>query len=524
MWLQSELHLFTKFIILKIKRYILTTRTNLCKKLNHPVFWPPFLLLSFALIISLMAEDQFLKTVTSANQWILSHFDWLFSYISFGMVLLCLAVYFSPIGKWKIGGRNAKPILSRWRWFSIIICTTIAVGILFWGASEPLYHISSPPAGMVGNAEFAMSSVFMHWSITPYAIYTIPALLFALGYYNYKGSYSLGSMLFLLDKKYQNKFLFATIDSICLFSLIAGMSAVLGVGLLSLSGGIFNSTEVYDKPLVLGIIAIIIVSVFTLSAASGLLKGIRILSGINVSIFIIISLFVFIAGPTVFIIKNAISGLGTFALNFVPHSLSVGSFGDKSWMHSWTTFYWANWMAWAPVTALFLGRISYGYTVRQFILFNWLIPAGFGILWMSIFSGTSLYLALQQNVDLVGILKDQGPDVIIYQIFGQLPLAKAISGLFLFTVFLSYVTAADSNTEAMSAISSKEMDLVNSEPPKFIKFVWGILIGLVGWVMVSYSGIEGVKMLSNLGGLPSLLLLVVLCLLLLKLLLFRKEL
>lgn len=437
------------------------------------------------------------------------------------MVVLCIAVYLSPIGNIKIGGELAKPLLSKWRWFSIVLCTTIAVGILFWGASEPLYHISEPPKGMMGTAEFAMSAIFMHWSITPYAIYTIPALLFALGYYNYNRKYSLGAMLFPLNDL-PNRRIIIAIDAICLFALAAGMSAVLGVGMLSLAGAILNSSAFLDKPLLLGFIGMAIVAAFTVSAASGLLKGIRILSVINISIFIAISLFVFLAGPTSFITSNAIEGLRSFFVNFIPHSLSIGSYGDKAWMHSWTTFYWANWMAWAPITALFLGRISYGYTVRQFILYNWLIPAGFGILWISIFSGTSLYLEIHEKMDLLQALNELGPDVIIYKIFDHLPLAKVLSGVFLFTVFLSYVTAADSNTEAMSSISTRGINPEASNPPKFIKFSWGILVGLVAWVMVSYSGVEGVKMLSNLGGLPSLFLMVLLCFLTIKLLLSGK--
>ena len=496
---------------------------ELNKKLNQPVFWPPFILLIISLVISLIEKDAFIKKMHTVNSWILSHFDWLFSYTSFAMVLLCIAAYISPIGKVKIGGKDATPILSKWRWFSIILCTTIAVGILFWGVSEPLYHISSPPDGIHGDAAFAMSSVFMHWSITPYAIYTIPALLFALGYYNFNKKYSLGAMLFPIERLNSNSWLITAIDAICLFALAAGMSAVLGVGMLSLAGGILNSTEVEHKPLLLGVIGLAIVLSFTISAASGLLKGIRILSGINVAIFIVICVIVLTVGPTSFILENALGGMKTYIVNFFPHSLSSGSFGDKEWMHSWTTFYWANWMAWAPITALFLGRISYGYTVRQFILFNWIIPAGFGIIWMSIFSGTSLYFEIKENLGLVDILNEKGPEVIIYQIFNNLPFARGLTILFLLTLFISYVTAADSNTEAMSAVSSKGITPESSNPPRFIKYLWGFIIGMVAWVMVSYAGVDGVKMLSNLGGLPSLFLMVILCLVLLKYLFVRQQ-
>ena len=152
-----------------------------------------------------------------------------------------------------------------------------------------------------------------------------------------------------------------------------------------------------------------------------------------------------------------------------------------------------------------------------------MIPAGFGILWISIFSGTSLYLEIHEKTGLLQALNEFGPDVIIYKIFDHLPLAKLLSGVFLFTVFLSYVTAADSNTEAMSSISTRGINPEDSSPPKFVKFSWGILVGLVAWIMVSYSGVEGVKMLSNLGGLPSLFLMVLLCFLTIKLLLIRKS-
>ncbi len=427
------------------------------------------------------------------------------------MVILCSAIYFSPIGKIKIGGKDAIPLLNRWRWFSIILCTTIAVGILFWGVSEPLYHISSPPYSVKGTAAFAMSSVFMHWSITPYAIYTLPALLFALGYYNHNRKYSLGAMLFPFKKLDGNSWMIKFLDAICLFALAAGMSAVLGVGMLSLAGSMQKSMDPSQKPLILGIIGIAIVGTFTISAASGLLKGIRILSGINVTIFLIICTVVFIVGPTSFILSNAMEGLETYTINFIPHSLSLGAFGDGDWMHAWTTFYWANWMAWAPITALFLGRISYGYTVRQFILYNWWIPAGFGILWMSIFSGTSLYFELHEGAGLVQELNTHGPNVIIYQIFDHLPFGRALTIIFLLAVFLSYVTAADSNTEAMSSISTKDMSQQSTGAPTFIKYLWGVVVGLVAWVMVSYAGVDGVKMLSNLGGLPALMLMVVLC-------------
>ncbi|MCP4459923.1 MAG: BCCT family transporter [Cytophagales bacterium] len=483
-------------------------------KLNHWVFWPPFVLLTSALIYSLADSDQFLSYATGANQWILDHFDLAFSYTAFFMVVLCLVVAVSPLGKIKIGGEDAVPILTKWRWFSIILCTTIAVGILFWGVSEPLYHITSPPRGHTAAQspeaafEFAMSTMFMHWSFTPYAIYAVPALMFAIGYYNRKLPFSLNTMLFSFSSLQRVKAWDRVLNAICLFALVAGMSAALGAGILSLAGGWAKIFDTDVSPFSLALMTLLIVLSFTISAASGLLKGIRILSGINFFIFVILCGFMMVFGPTRVIFDGFIIGIQSYVQNFIPHSLSLGEFNDKSWTHAWTTFYWAIWMAWAPVTCLFLGRISYGYTVRQFLLFNWLIPSAFSILWMSIFSGTSLHLESSGQLDLVGLLGSKGPEAIIYQIFDYLPGAWLLLVIFLVTMYISYVTAADSSTEAMSGISSFGISPEAPSPPILIKFLWGGIIGLVAWVMVSYSGIDGVRMLSNLGGLPALFLIV----------------
>lgn len=449
-----------------------------------------------------------------ANDWVLNHFDWLFNYTSFAMVIVSVLIYVSPIGKVKIGGENAEPMLNKWRWFSIILCTTVAVGILFWGTAEPMFHLTNPPAALDIEAlsaeagSFAMGTMYLHWSFTPYAIYAIPSVLFALAYYNRGKSFSLGSMLFPFSKASIRPGLNHFINMICLFALVAGMSASLGAGMLSMNGGLSKFIDVGTSPVSLGLIALIVVLTFTVSSSSGLLRGIRFLSSLNMLIFIVLMMFIFIFGPIESIVSQACDGLQVYASNFIDQSLSLGQFSDSQWTHDWTTFYWANWMAWAPVTALFLGRISYGYTVRQFMLFNWVIPAVFSIIWMSIFSGTVIHQELQNQLPLAESLANNGPESVVYQMMNGFPLTELISVVFLFTMFISYVTAADSNTMAMSGLSSTGISPDSPEPSIWVQITWGVFVGVISWVMVSYSGVKGIKILSNLGGLPSLFLLI----------------
>ncbi len=487
-------------------------------KIRPLVFWPPFLLLLTAVILSFVNLDGFLTITSSLNSWILDRFSWMFSLGTLFMLGTCIWVYYSPLGKVRIGGADAMPMLSKWRWFSIALCTTVAIGILFWGTAEPMYHLHSPPASMNLEANspeaatFAMSTMFLHWSFTPYAIYSIPALIFALAHYNLKLPFSLGSALSpLFGKRVQGK-TGQLIDAVALYALVAGMAASLGTGVLTLAGGLDNMMSVGTGPIVLGVVTLAIVATFIVSAASGLHKGIARLSSLNTKIFFGIAIFVFVFGPTTWILSMGAEGMGDYLGNFFQKSLFTGAASGDKWPQWWTIFYWANWLAWAPITALFLGKIARGYTVRQFLIFNLVLPATFACVWMSIFSGTALHMDMTGDSILNNALTQLGPESVVYTIFDNLPISGITAVAFIFLSFLSYVTAADSNTEAIANLcaDNSEQALAGKEEQEegrgnlLIKVIWGVTIGFIAWVMTSFAGIDGIKMMSNLGGLPAL--------------------
>ena len=486
------------------------------KQLRHSVFWPPFIVLFSAMVYSIIDTEKFLSTTTLLYNIILDQFGFLFSISALLFLILCVVVYFSPIGKVTIGGKAAIPLLTKWRWFAITLCTTIATGILFWGTAEPLFHLHAPPEsfGLTPNssqaASFSLSTMYMHWSFIPYGFYTLVGLMFALTYYNLHQPFSLGSLLYPLFGNRVHGKVSSAIDMISLFSLVAGMAASLGAGILILSGGLSSVAGVPYNYWTLGIITITIVAAFVLSAASGLMKGIRILSDINAKIFIGLAIFVFTFGPTIYIVRFGGQAFVEFIVNFFERSLIGVVTPDIQWAKSWTIFNWGNWLAWTPITALFLGRISYGYTVRQFIHFNLIFPAIFACVWMMIFSGTAINFDMAGEGSLLYAVLNQegGSSRVIYAIFDRLPFSLIVSYVFLGVSFLSYVTAADSNTSAMSGISSTGISPDSSEPSVVIKIVWGVTIGAIAWTMVAFSGegstqgINGIKMLSNLGGFP----------------------
>lgn len=483
-------------------------------RLNPIKFWPPVVLLVATLLFSLYDKEAFLTATSTANSWVLDNFSWLFSWSVLLIVFLIFIIYFSPFGKVKIGGKNASPLLTKWKWFSITLCTTIATGILFWGTAEPLFHFHEPPPSMGIEPEsiqakaFAMSTMLMHWTISPYAVYTLAGLMFSYCFYNLNRPFEVGSTLFPLLGATSNRAIGDITDIICLYGLVAGMAASLGAGILTISAGLNITLGIPASDFILLAIALAVVATFIISASTGLMKGIRLLSDYNIRAFALLAGFFLVFGPTMDVIRTGITGLGQYFPNFVPRSINWAEELDTSWFQSWTIFNWAVWLAWTPITALFLGRLGRGYSVRAFIQMNLIFPSIFGALWMMIFGGTALQYDQLSNGGMYSQMIQSGPESAIYGIIQELPISQLVGPTFLLITFISYVTAADSNTSAMSNICTKGITTIDQESPTFIKITWGLIIGILAWVVISYAGIEGIKMISVLGGFPALFLVI----------------
>jgi choline-glycine betaine transporter len=484
------------------------------KKIKPIVFLPPFLLLLAVIVLNFTNERAFTSVLTNAYGWVIDTTGWLVVLLALFMLLICVVVYFSPFGRIIIGGPDARPLLTKWRLFAIILCTDIAIGVLFWGPVEPMYYLSGPPEslGIEPNtpdaALFAISKIYLHWTSIPYSIAAIVGLMFAFAYYNMKKPFSLGAPLSPLLGRRGTGITGQVIDAVCLYTLVAGMAGSLGGAMMLIGGGVNHVLGIEGKPsdVLLAIITAAIVGTFIVSAVTGLMKGIRKLSNINTVMLIGFLVIIIVAGPTGFIIKFGMEGFGHFMSHFFENALFTGAAHQDPWASKWTMMHFANWFAWAPIMGLFLGRIAYGYNVRTFLLFNVVLPAVFTAIWMGVFAGATIHMELYEGVGLVAVLEENGLEGVLYTFMEQLPLARLLIPVLLATAFLSFVTAADSNTSAMSSISSTGISPENPEPSMGIKIIWGLMIGLLAWVMITFARLDGIRMLSNLGGLPALIL------------------
>ncbi|NDV19501.1 BCCT family transporter [Pseudodesulfovibrio sp. JC047] len=499
------------------------------KELNGIVFWTPFSLITLSVIIGLIFPDIFGAVVTTGQTFILKNFSWLFSITGLFCLVLIGIAFFSQFGNVVIGGKKAKPVLSKWQWFSITLCTTIAINILFWPIVEPLQDMLAPPlalgfeANTYGAAKFSLASMYMNWGLVPYSINALPALVFAICYYNLKRPFSLGSILYPLLGERANGGLGKVVDIISLYALALGMGTSLGTGVLMLSGGLsklFPAIE--SSPKTWGILIIIVMTICIVSSVSGLMKGMRILSELNAKLLFGLMAIVFIVGPTVFILDFSVESFGSFVAHFFERCLFTDSFRVDSWPQKWTVFSFANYMIWAPISALFLGRISKGYTVKEFISVNVLLPMVCVFIHASVFSSTAIWQQLVGGIDLQGSIAT-GIDEAVYILLGSLPLAHFIIPVFLFAVFISFITAADSTTNAMASLTTKNLSVTNQEAPPALKVAWGVMIGTLAFIMLAFSGLDGMKTLTYLGGAPITLVIIGSAFSLIKLIQMQKE-
>jgi len=481
-------------------------------KLKPIVFWPPFLLLMGAVVLNFINMDLFATVMNGVNNWLFLNFGWLFNSGSFATVLVCLFLMFSPFGKVKIGGSKAIPMFTPFKWWAMSLCCTIAIGLIFWSTCEPIFHLTAPPEswGIEPNspeaATFAISTVFYHWGFTPYALFTVPALMFAFAYYNMKQPFSFGSTLYpIMGEKCKGVF-GQVVDAICIFALIAGMASSLGVGILSITGGLGRMFGIEASPFIWLMVDLVIVLAFVGSAVTGITNGVKWLSDFNAKVFIGLLIFVIIVGPTAYSLNLGTEAFGNYIAKFMEKSFFTGVAAGDQWPQWWSIFYWAADIAWTPIMAVFLGQISYGYSVRAFMMVNFITPALFGILWMIIFGGGAIHMELVQNLGLAATIQNSGAEAGAFFFFGHLPLGQIFIPIFVFTMFLSFVTGSDAMTTAMGGMCSTGISPDSPEPKAWLKIIWGVILGAVAWVMMTFRGLDGIKMINTFGGFPALFL------------------
>ncbi|MGO1166420.1 MAG: BCCT family transporter [Janibacter sp.] len=450
--------------------------------------------------------------------WVVTNTGWLFALSTTGFVFFVIWLAASKYGAIPLGADGEEPEFNTISWIAMMFSAGMGIGLMFWGAAEPLIHFVTPPPG-TGDSDpsTAMSTTFFHWSLHPWAIYTVAGLAIAYGVFR-KGRGLTISAVFtpLIGKRQVQGPAGKVIDIFAIFATLFGSATSLGLGALQIASGAKIVGWASETTNTLLVVVIVVLTIcFIISAVSGVDKGIQYLSNTNMVLAFILALFVFVVGPTVFILNLIPSTLGTFFQHFFEDAARTNASGGedvKGWLTSWTIFYWAWWISWTPFVGMFIARISRGRTIRQFVTGVLLVPTVVSLVWFAIFGGAAIN-AEQKGAGLSEV--GGGEEGTLFALLETMPWAGVTSVLVMILVAIFFVSGADAASIVMGSLSEKG----TLEPNRATVIFWGAATGAAAAVMLTLGGEDSLAGLQNVtivASLPFVLIMVGMCVALMK--------
>lgn len=484
---------------------------------NNLMDWQTFvgaLLLILLVTVPLMVfPDQGEAFVLAASNYLTSHFGLLYLLMGLTIFGFLLYIAFSRYGHIKLGAEHVKPEFSNITWAAMLFCAGIGSSVLYWGVIEWAYYYTSPPFGVEPHSKEAiqLASTYgiFHWGPIAWAIYCLPALPISYFYYvKKKPVLKISEACRPILGKYANGPIGKIIDVLFMFGLLGGAGTTLALGTPMIASGIHNLTGIEPTMTVKTVILLICTFIFGASAYSGLKKGIKVLSDINLWLAILLLAFVFIAGPTLFMAETTIYSIGYMLDNFFKMSLwtepfkDLGPYEQTGFPESWTMFYWAWWLVYAPFVGLFIAKISKGRTLREMILGTITFGTIGCVLFFGILGNYGLYLELSGQYSVTTILNEQGASAAIMGILTQLPFSNIVIVTFTLLAILFLATTFDSSSYILASVVQKE---VTHEPLRWNRLFWAFALSILPLTLMYIGGLSTLQTASIVGGFPLLL-------------------
>ena len=467
---------------------------------------PVFVISSIAIVVFIVGALVFQEGATELfgkiRVWLTTNLDWWFMDITNLLLLFCLFLIVSPLGKVRLGGTEAKPEYSNLTWLAMLFASGVGIGLLFFGVAEPMYYFQKPPLGIeAGTTEAATTGIaatVFHWGLHGWAIYGVVGL--ALGFFAYNRGFPLTirSVFYPLLGDRVWGWPGHIIDTFAIFAGIFGLATSLGLGVQQVTSGLDYLFGIPATPLTMVLLIVGITCIALISVLTGLNVGIKRLSQFNIILAFLLLLAVIILGPTRYIFNSMFNSLGTYFAKIRPLSNWIGR-EDTSFLHDWTTFYWAWWIAWAPFVGTFIARISKGRTVRQFIIFVLLLPTLLCLLWFGAFGGTALH---QHTVDgYTGVTENVAAwklELALFKMFDQLPWTPLLSSVAMLLTIIFFVTSSDSGSLIIDIIAAGGK--VDAPVPQ--RVFWCTIEGLVAIALLLGGGLKSLQAASLATGFP----------------------
>jgi len=457
------------------------------------------------------APEQLASMANSAYTFSIHNFGWFYLLATLFFLLFAFYLAFSRFGQIRLGEDDDEPQYTTLSWLSMLFSAGMGIGLVFWGVAEPLSHYLSPPEAAEGEtnvaAQLAMRYSFFHWGLHPWAIYTIIGL--SLAYFQFRKGYKgLISSTFipLIGERAASGWIGKVIDCLAVIATVFGVATSLGLGTLQINGGLHHLFGISNSVTTQVIIIAVVTVLYIISASTGLDRGIQILSNTNLIIAVLLMLFVWMMGPTSFIFETFTTTLGSYMQNIINMSLRLTPFSRATWVGTWTLFYWAWWISWAPFVGTFIARVSRGRTIKEFVIYVMLIPSLFGFIWFSVFGGTGLHLELFSPASLSQAIQTD-TTLALFITLESLPLGTVLAFIATLLIIIFFITSADSATFVLGMLTTDG----KLNPSNRIKITWGMLQSAIAVVLLISGGLNGLQTASVVAALPFAVVLLGMC-------------
>lgn len=480
--------------------------------IHNPVFVISGVTIVLFVLFVLAFQEGAADMFGALRPWLTSTFDWVFMGAANIFVLFCLYLIVSPLGKIRLGGKDAKPDYSYSGWFAMLFAAGMGIGLMFFGVLEPVYHFQNPPLGVDPSDTDAaraigMAATIFHWGLHPWAIYAVVALALAFFAFNHGLPLTIRSAFYpILGNRVWGWF-GHIIDTLAVFATLFGLATSLGFGAEQATAG-FNYLFDWSKSDFAKVVLIVVITMAALiSVLAGMDKGVKRLSEINMVLALALLLFVIIAGPTADILSGFFTGAGNYLANVVPLSNWVGR-EDTDFMHGWTTFYWAWWISWSPFVGMFIARVSKGRTVREFVICVLLIPTAVCVLWMSAFGGTAVFQFINDGyTGVTETVTAWTPELSLFKMLEPLPMTGLLSAIGIVLVIVFFVTSSDSGSLVIDSITAGG----KLDAPVSQRVFWCSFEGLVAIALLLGGGLASLQAAAIATGFPFAIVLVIMC-------------
>ncbi|MGP6253165.1 choline BCCT transporter BetT [Pseudomonas aeruginosa] len=472
--------------------------------MNPPVFYGAAILILLFAAVVIGFPQRASEWLLAAQTWASQTVGWYYLLAMTLYLIFVVVTALSGYGKIKLGADHDEPEFSYLSWAGMLFAAGISITLFFFCVSEPLTHFLQPPQGEAGTQEAArqaMELLFLHWGLHGWGVFALVAMALAYFAYRHNLPLALRSALYPLIGKRINGPIGYTVDCFGIIATVFGLGADMGFGVLQLNSGLDYLYAIPHTHAVQMVLIVLMMGAAISVAVSGVDKGIRILSDINMLLACSLLLFVLFAGPTQHLLNTLVQNVGDYLGHLPGKSFDLYAYGGPSdWLGSWTVFYWAWWIAWAPFVGLFIARISRGRTIREFVFGVLFIPLGFTLAWMSIFGNSALEQALGGASELGRVAIEQ-PSMALYQMLQNYPWSRAVITVTVLVSFVFFVTSADSGTVVLSTLSAHGGS-ADDDGPKWLRVFWGSVTALVTGGLLFAGSIDALKSAVVLTSLP----------------------